>query len=60
MTDSEIPTDHDPHGRLDELQEDIDEVRRRVDDPLDQGEDTFIQEGDRDGQPVDDTIVPPG
>lgn len=51
-----------PEERLDHLQEDIDEVRRRAeDDVADQGEHQFIQEGEasRD-EPVDDTIVPPG
>lgn len=45
----------------------IDDIRKRVDDPLDQGENTFI-EGDPDEDetdpiadvPQDDTIVPPG
>ncbi|MGI8686854.1 MAG: hypothetical protein ACR2MO_17485 [Acidimicrobiales bacterium] len=51
----------DGKDRLQALEEDIEEVRRRVGDPLDQGEDTFIEEGDADeDQPVDDTIAPPG
>lgn len=58
--------------RLDALQQDIDEVRRRVadddlgeelgqEDPslLDQGERSFMTEGGGEG-PGDDTIVPPG
>lgn len=52
-----------PEGkdRLQALQEDIDEVRRRVADPLDDGGSAFIKEGEADkGQPVDDTIAPPG
>lgn len=51
-----------PAERLDHLQQDIDEVRRRAeDDVVDQGEHRFVQEGEasRD-EPVDDAIVPPG
>lgn len=45
--------------RLQALEEDIEEVRRKVADPLDQGDRKFIEKGDADeGQPVDDTIVP--
>lgn len=51
----------DGRDRLEALQEDIDEVRRRVADPTEQGENMFIQEGEADDdQPVDDTIAPPG
>ena len=47
--------------RLEALQQDIDEVRQRVADPTDQGEERFIQEGGADDdEPVDDTIAPPG
>ena len=47
--------------RLEALQDDIDEVRRRVGDPLDDGDRSFVEEGEADeDQPVDDTIVPPG
>lgn len=60
MTDHEIAAENDPEGRLEDLQEEIDEVRRRVDDPLDQGENMFIQDGDEPDVETDDTIVPPG
>ncbi len=57
--------------RLQALEEDIEEVRRKVADSLDQGGRNFIEEGEADedqpvddqpvdDQPVDDTIVPPG
>ena len=45
---------------LDDLQRDIDDVRDRVDDPLDQGDQMFIDDGTRDTELTDDTIVPPG
>lgn len=64
--DKDEAGDHDDappeeKDRLQALQEDIDEVRRRVADPLDDGDRTFIEEGEADkDQPVDDTIAPPG
>lgn len=52
------PNDRD---RLEALQEDIDEVRRRVDEPANDSGDAVTNEGaDDDDQPVDDTITPPG
>ena len=54
--------------RLEDLQEDIDEVRGRLADPLHQGEHHFIDDGelderladDEEAVRTDDTIVPPG
>ncbi|MGI8685519.1 MAG: hypothetical protein ACR2MO_10605 [Acidimicrobiales bacterium] len=47
--------------RLKALQDDIDDLRKRVADPLDQGDRSFIEEGEADeDEPVDDTIAPPG
>jgi len=66
-----MSTPSDPNlvsnDRLEDLEEEIDDIAKRVDDPLDQGENTFIN-GDPDGNdrhlrvdaPEDDTIVPPG
>lgn len=66
-----MTTPSDPNlissDRLEDLEEEIDDIRKRVDDPLSQGENTFI-EGDPDEDtghlrtdvPQDDTIVPPG
>lgn len=63
MTDSGQTPPLDVH--LDELQDEIDDVRRRLEDPLDQGEHHFIDDdgevpAGEDLQPTDDTIVPPG
>lgn len=62
--EAEQGTEEGPVGdrdRLEALQEDIDEVRQRVADPIDQGDEKFIHEGDAgDDEPVDDTIAPPG
>lgn len=66
MTDTENqPEDEasaaeaEPAGeRVDALDADIERVRQRVDDSIDQGGPRFIDSGEED--PVDDMIVPPG
>ncbi len=47
-----------PEERLEALGAEIQQVRQRVDDPIDQGDRQFIESGEE--EPVDDTIAPPG
>lgn len=54
------PTPPPDPGRLEELEAEIDEIRDRVDDPLDQGDAHFIDNGEADADLTDDTIAPPG
>lgn len=47
-----------PEERLEALGAEIQEVRQRVDESVDQGDREFIESGEE--EPVDDTIAPPG
>ncbi|MEO6121321.1 MAG: hypothetical protein ABIW46_06025, partial [Acidimicrobiales bacterium] len=64
MTDTATP-DNDPTptaDRIHDLEREIDEIRQRVDDPLDQGDQMYIDDSETDPDVVvdDDAIVPPG
>ncbi|HVE45468.1 MAG TPA: FAD-dependent oxidoreductase [Acidimicrobiales bacterium] len=48
----------DPEERLEALGAEVQQVRQQVDEPLDEGDRSFVEKGEE--EPVDDTIAPPG